>query len=76
MRIIICLIINRDIPQDFRVTTFRDGEYPNLKTIHSSKGVGEPPLFLGSSVFFAIRDAIKFARYVIYLNIYIYIFFI
>ncbi|PKC10690.1 putative xanthine dehydrogenase [Rhizophagus irregularis] len=52
----------RDIPQDFRVTTFRDGEYPNLKTIHSSKGVGEPPLFLGSSVFFAIRDAIKFAR--------------
>ncbi|GES98695.1 xanthine dehydrogenase [Rhizophagus clarus] len=52
----------RDIPQDFRVTTYRDGEYPNLKTIHSSKGVGEPPLFLGSSVFFAIRDAIKFAR--------------
>ncbi|CAG8481826.1 9875_t:CDS:10, partial [Acaulospora colombiana] len=52
----------RDIPQDFRVYTFK-GEFPNLKTIHSSKGVGEPPLFLGSSVFFAIRDAIKSARY-------------
>jgi len=54
----------RDIPQDFRISTFRDAKYPNLKTIHSSKGVGEPPLFLGSSVFFAIRDAIKSARLV------------
>lgn len=26
------------------------------------QGVGEPPLFLGSSVFFAIRDALKAAR--------------
>ncbi|CAG8618143.1 10822_t:CDS:10 [Funneliformis mosseae] len=52
----------RDIPQDFRISTFRNAEYPNLKTIHSSKGVGEPPLFLGSSVFFAIRDAIKSVR--------------
>ncbi|CAG8551090.1 15786_t:CDS:10 [Acaulospora morrowiae] len=52
----------RDIPQDFRVHTFK-GEYPNLKTIHGSKGVGEPPLFLGSSVFFAIRNAIKYARH-------------
>jgi xanthine dehydrogenase/oxidase len=24
-----------------------------------SKAIGEPPLFLGSSVFFAIKDAIK-----------------
>ncbi|KAF0492202.1 putative xanthine dehydrogenase [Gigaspora margarita] len=52
----------RDIPQDFRIYTLKDAKYPNLKTIHSSKGVGEPPLFLGSSVFFAIRDAIKSAR--------------
>ncbi|CAG8554989.1 8697_t:CDS:10 [Dentiscutata erythropus] len=52
----------RDIPQDFRIYTLKDATYPNLKTIHSSKGVGEPPLFLGSSVFFAIRDAIKSAR--------------
>ncbi|CAG8846407.1 23927_t:CDS:2, partial [Racocetra persica] len=51
-----------DIPQDFRIYTLKDVAYPNLKTIHSSKGVGEPPLFLGSSVFFAIRDAIKSAR--------------
>ncbi|RIB27564.1 putative xanthine dehydrogenase HxA [Gigaspora rosea] len=52
----------RDIPQDFRIYTLKDAKYPNLKTTHSSKGVGEPPLFLGSSVFFAIRDAIKSAR--------------
>ncbi len=34
----------------------------HLKTIQSSKGVGEPPLFLGATVFFAIRDAIASAR--------------
>lgn len=28
-------------------------------TIHRSKAVGEPPLLLGFSVFFAIRDAIS-----------------
>ncbi|CAG8498876.1 3654_t:CDS:10 [Ambispora gerdemannii] len=54
----------RDIPQDFRVSTYQGTQYPHLKTIHSSKGVGEPPLFLGSSVFFAIRDAIKAGRQV------------
>lgn len=26
------------------------------------QGVGEPPLFMGASVFFAIRDALKSAR--------------
>ncbi|KAG9294304.1 hypothetical protein G9A89_021663 [Geosiphon pyriformis] len=52
----------RDIPQDFRVSTLQGVQYPTLKTIHSSKGVGEPPLFLGASVFYAIRDAIKSAR--------------
>lgn len=35
---------------------------PNPKAIHSSKAVGEPPLFLASAVFFAIKDAIKAAR--------------
>jgi len=30
--------------------------------IQRSRGVGEPPLFMGSAVFFAIRDALKAAR--------------
>lgn len=34
----------------------------NERVIHSSKAVGEPPFFLGASVMFAIRDAIKAAR--------------
>lgn len=34
----------------------------NTRAIHSSKAVGEPPLFLGASVFFAIKDAIRYAR--------------
>jgi xanthine dehydrogenase/oxidase len=37
-------------------------EYKHLKTIKSSKGVGEPPLFLGASVYFALRDAVVAAR--------------
>lgn len=35
---------------------------PNKKAIHSSKAVGEPPFFLASSVFFAIKEAIIAAR--------------
>ena len=30
--------------------------------MHSSKAVGEPPTFLGGSVFFAVKDAIRAAR--------------
>jgi xanthine dehydrogenase/oxidase len=30
--------------------------------VQSSKGIGEPPLFLGSTVFFALREAVKAAR--------------
>lgn len=52
----------RDIPQDFRVTLLKDVEWENLRTIQRSRGVGEPPLFMGSAVFFAIRDALKAAR--------------
>ncbi len=52
----------RDIPQQFNVKILRDKEYKHLKTIKSSKGVGEPPLFLGASVFFALRDAVVAAR--------------
>ena len=53
----------RDVPQKFNVKILRDKCYKHLKTIKSSKGIGEPPLFLGASVFFALRDAVNYARY-------------
>ncbi|KAI9717051.1 MAG: hypothetical protein M1812_004986 [Candelaria pacifica] len=52
----------RDIPQVFNVSMLKDVEWENLQTIQRSRGVGEPPLFMGSAVFFAIRDALKSAR--------------
>lgn len=52
----------RDIPQEFNVTLLKDVEWKELRTIQRSRGVGEPPLFMGSAVFFAIRDALKSAR--------------
>ena len=52
----------RDIPQQLNVKILKGKEYKHLKTIKSSKGVGEPPLFLGASVFFALRDAVIAAR--------------
>jgi xanthine dehydrogenase/oxidase len=52
----------RDIPQEFNVTLLKDVEWKDLRTIQRSRGVGEPPLFMGSSVFFAIREALKAAR--------------
>jgi len=52
----------RDIPQEFNVSLLKDVTWENLRTIQRSRGVGEPPLFMGSSVFFAIRDALKAAR--------------
>ena len=52
----------RDIPQEFNISLLKGVEWENLRTIQRSRGVGEPPLFMGSSVFFAIRDALKAAR--------------
>ncbi|KAK3344294.1 Molybdopterin-binding domain of aldehyde dehydrogenase-domain-containing protein [Lasiosphaeria hispida] len=52
----------RDIPQIFNVSLLKDVEWKDLRTIQRSRGVGEPPLFMGSAVFFAIRDALKAAR--------------
>ena len=52
----------RDIPQEFNVSLLKDVNWENLRTIQRSRGVGEPPLFLGAAVFFAIRDALKAAR--------------
>jgi xanthine dehydrogenase/oxidase len=57
-----------DIPQIFNASLLRydnNGEkltWNHLRTVQSSKGIGEPPLFLGSTVFFALREAIKAAR--------------
>ena len=48
-----------DCPADFRVRLF---ERDNVQdSIHRSKAVGEPPLLLPFSVFFAIRDAVSAA---------------
>ncbi|MEQ2191675.1 hypothetical protein XENOCAPTIV_001002 [Xenoophorus captivus] len=49
-----------DIPTQLTVSLLRDA--PNDKAIFASKAVGEPPLFLASSVFYAIKDAIRAAR--------------
>lgn len=45
-----------DCPEDFRVSLFKNINVAD--SIHRSKAVGEPPLLLPFSVFFAIRDAI------------------
>ncbi|GGP24076.1 xanthine dehydrogenase molybdopterin binding subunit [Silvimonas iriomotensis] len=48
-----------DVPEVFNVALF-DGE--NLEeSIYRSKAVGEPPLMLALSVFFAVRDAVAAA---------------
>ncbi|RDA89949.1 hypothetical protein CP533_0288 [Ophiocordyceps camponoti-saundersi (nom. inval.)] len=52
----------RDVPQKLNVSLLKDVSWKNLRTIQRSRGVGEPPLFLGSAVFFAIRDALRSAR--------------
>jgi len=45
-----------DMPADFRVRLFENRNAED--SIHRSKAVGEPPLLLPFSVFFAIRDAV------------------
>ncbi|CAK6982017.1 aldehyde oxidase 6 [Scomber scombrus] len=49
-----------DVPLRFNVYLLSDSHNPHA--IYSSKGIGEPILFLGSSVFFAIKDAAAAAR--------------
>ncbi|HEU4777699.1 MAG TPA: xanthine dehydrogenase molybdopterin binding subunit [Telluria sp.] len=46
-----------DCPEDFRVRLFNNSNVED--SIHRSKAVGEPPLLLPFSVFFAIRDAVS-----------------
>jgi len=46
-----------DVPPEFHAKLYERGE--NVEdNIYRSKGVGEPPLMLAVSVFFAIRDAV------------------
>ncbi|MBC7625434.1 MAG: xanthine dehydrogenase molybdopterin binding subunit [Aeromicrobium sp.] len=45
-----------DCPADFRVALYKNANVED--TVMRSKAVGEPPLLLAFSVFFAIRDAI------------------
>lgn len=45
-----------DCPDDFRVRLFENANIED--SIHRSKAVGEPPLLMAFSVFFAIRDAV------------------
>jgi xanthine dehydrogenase large subunit len=46
-----------DCPEDFHVRLFQNRNATD--SIHRSKAVGEPPLLLPFSVFFALRDAIS-----------------
>ena len=46
-----------DLPVDFRVRMLESATNRE-ETIHRSKAVGEPPLMLSLSVFYAIRDAV------------------
>ncbi len=49
-----------DVPEAFNVSLMENVNNPFA--VHSSKAIGEPPFFLGCSVFFALQDAIKAAR--------------
>jgi xanthine dehydrogenase/oxidase len=53
-----------DIPQEFNVSFLQDvpGGWKGLRSIQSSKGIGEPPVFMGASVLFALRQALVAAR--------------
>ncbi|XP_054113736.1 aldehyde oxidase 2 isoform X3 [Callithrix jacchus] len=49
-----------DVPEEFNVSLLPPSHTP--LTIYSSKGLGESGMFLGSSVFFAIADAVAAVR--------------
>ncbi len=51
-----------DIPIDLRVTLLRDSPCQQTPLVHSSKAVGEPPFFLGTTVYWALKDAVYSAR--------------
>ncbi|EPY77223.1 aldehyde oxidase 3-like protein [Camelus ferus] len=49
-----------DVPVELHISLLPPSQ--NSNTLYSSKGLGESGIFLGSSVFFAIRDAVNAAR--------------
>lgn len=49
-----------DIPREFNVSLLTGA--PNPRAVCSSKAAGEPPLFMASAVFFALKEAIIAAR--------------
>ncbi len=49
-----------DVPETFNVSLMENVDNPFA--VHSGKAIGEPPFFLGSSVFYAIKDAVRAAR--------------
>ncbi|XP_059872327.1 aldehyde oxidase isoform X2 [Delphinus delphis] len=49
-----------DVPTELHVSLLPPSQ--NSNTLYSSKGLGESGIFLGCSVFFAIRDAVSAAR--------------
>lgn len=49
-----------DIPVEFNVSLLKGSV--NERAVYSSKAIGEPPFFLASSVFFAVKEAIMSAR--------------
>merc|ERR1712117_763760 len=49
-----------NIPSKFNVTLLKSEVRQFL--LYSSKGIGEPPLFNGVSVYFAIKEAVRAAR--------------
>jgi xanthine dehydrogenase/oxidase len=49
-----------DHPEVFNVSLLEDVDNPFA--VHSSKAIGEPPFFLGCSVFYAIKDAVGNVR--------------
>ncbi|XP_030847335.1 xanthine dehydrogenase/oxidase isoform X1 [Strongylocentrotus purpuratus] len=51
----------KDIPKEFNVTLLRNMRTPE-DHLYSSKGIGEPPFFIGASVFFAIKHALTSSR--------------
>lgn len=49
-----------DVPETFNVSLLENATNPFA--VHSSKAIGEPPFFLGASVYYALKDAIRAAR--------------
>ncbi len=53
--------VMNDIPINFNTKIFKS-KGNNENTVNKSKAVGEPPLLLAISSFFAIKDAIRYAK--------------